>query len=117
MVMKIALRCTGKYGIRGSGRWQAVLENFRVETFSGHLGDSFRVYLDDASPLDIELISATELGESSGRPFSIVFRGPKDSPLPQRIYRMEHEEIGAFDLFVVPIGPDEEGLRYEAIFN
>jgi hypothetical protein len=30
---------------------------------------------------------------------------------------MEHEEIGAFDIFLVPIGPDEEGLCYEAIFN
>jgi hypothetical protein len=29
---------------------------------------------------------------------------------------MEHEEIGAFDIFLVPIGPDEEGLLYEAIF-
>jgi hypothetical protein len=30
---------------------------------------------------------------------------------------MEHEEIGAFDIFLVPIGPDEQGLLYEAIFN
>jgi hypothetical protein len=46
-----------------------------------------------------------------------VFRGPGDVLLPQRIYRMEHEEIGVFDLFLVPIGPDEIGLRYEAIFT
>ena len=58
-----------------------MLENFRVGTFSGHLGDSFRVYCDDSSPLDLELVSATELGEGSGRPFSIVFRGPKDTLL------------------------------------
>jgi hypothetical protein len=30
---------------------------------------------------------------------------------------MEHEEIGALDIFLVPIGPDEEGPRYEAIFD
>ena len=94
-----------------------MLEDFTVETFSGHLGNSFRIYPDDSSLLDLELISATELGENSGRPFSIVFRGPKDTLLPQRIYRMEHGEIGAFDIFLVPIGPDEEGLLYEAIFN
>lgn len=94
-----------------------MLENFTVVTFSGHLGDSFRVHPDDSSALDLELVSATELGESSGRPFSIVFRGPKDVLLPQRIYRMEHEQIGAFDIFLVPIGPDAEGLLYEAIFN
>ena len=94
-----------------------MLENFTVGTFSGHLGNSFRVYQDESSTLDLELVSATELNEGSERPFSIVFRGPKDPLLPQRIYRMEHEGIGAFEIFLVPIGPDEEGLLYEAIFN
>jgi len=30
---------------------------------------------------------------------------------------MEHPGIGTFELFLVPIGPDEKGLRYEAIFT
>jgi hypothetical protein len=83
------------------------------------------IYPDAANPLDVVLISAGELGgrpeeEPAGhrrRPFSIVFRGPGDVLLPQRIYRMEHARIGSFELFLVPIGPDEEGLRYEAIFT
>lgn len=94
-----------------------MLEDFEVGTFSGHIGDDFRIHPEDSSPLEVELISATGLGESPGRPFSIVFRGPKDILLPQRIYRMEHTEIGSFEIFLVPIGPDEKGLRYEAIFN
>jgi hypothetical protein len=101
-----------------------MLETFTAETFSGHLGSIFRIYPDGSSPLDVELISVTELGESperesSGRrqPFSIVFRSPGDVLLPQRIYRMEHDSIGSFELFLVPIGPDEKGLRYEAIFT
>ncbi len=95
-----------------------MLESFTVQTFSRHLGSTFRIHPDASSSLGFELISATRLGEgSAGRPFSIVFRGPGDVLLPQRIYRMEHEEIGVFDLFLVPIGPDEEGLRYEAVFT
>ena len=94
-----------------------MLENFTVGTFSGHLGNSFRVHPDESSTLDLELVSATELNEGSERPFSIVFRSPKDALLPQRIYRMEHAEIGEFEIFLVPIGPDDEGLLYEAIFN
>ena len=94
-----------------------MLENFTVGTFSGHLGNSFRVYPEDSSTLDLELVSSTGLNEGSERPFSIVFRGPGDALLPQRIYRMEHAEIGAFEIFLVPIGPDDEGLLYEAIFN
>lgn len=94
-----------------------MLEDFVVGTFGGHLGEKFRVRVDASSALGLELISATELDEGSGRPFSIVFRGPGDVLLPQRIYRMEHAEIGAFDIFLVPIGPDEAGMRYEAVFN
>jgi hypothetical protein len=33
--------------------------------------------------------------------------------LPQRIFRLEHAELGAFELFLVPIGPGE----YEAVFT
>lgn len=96
-----------------------MLENFTVGTFSGLLGDTFKVHPDTREPLDFELISATELGErpGRGRPFSIVFRGSGDVLLPQRIYRMEHAEMGSFEVFLVPIGPDEKGLLYEAVFN
>ena len=99
-----------------------MLESFTLETFSERLCETFRIYPDASNPLEVELISATALGErpEEGRhrqPFSIVFRGPGDILLPQHIYRMEHPEIGDFELFLVPIGPDEKGLRYEAIFT
>ena len=101
-----------------------MLESFTLQTFSEHLGSTFRIYPDSSNPLEVELISATGLGErpdreSPGRrqPFSIVFRGPGDVLLPQRIYRIEHDHIGTFELFLVPIGPDGKGLRYEAIFT
>ena len=92
-----------------------MLETFTRSTFSPYLGQRFRLLLDDAHRLDVELVEATGVGE--GRPFSIVFRGPKDPRLPQRIYRFEHDGLGAFDLFIVPIGIDERGVRYEAVFN
>lgn len=101
-----------------------MLENFTVETFSEHLGGTFRIRPDDSEAVDVELISATGLGGSAGeeppdrrQPFSIIFRGPGDILLPQRTYRMEHDQIGSFALFLVPIGPDEKGLKYEAIFT
>ena len=101
-----------------------MLESFTIHTLSGHVGGKFRIYPDGSDPLEVELISATGLGGSAGaeppvrrQPFSIVFRGPGDVLLPQRIYRMEHAEIGSFELFLVPIGPDEKGLRYEAVFT
>jgi hypothetical protein len=36
--------------------------------------------------------------------------------LPQGIQRLSHAELGELDLFLVPIGPDAQGMRYEAAF-
>jgi hypothetical protein len=36
---------------------------------------------------------------------------------PQRIYRVEHDGMGTFDLFIVPVGRKNGGMEYEAIFT
>lgn len=96
-----------------------MLEPFTIDTFGGRVGEKFLIHPDDRTSLETELISATGLSESPehGRPFSVVFRGPGNVFLSQRTYRMEHAEVGAFEIFLVPIGPDSEGHRYEAIFT
>ena len=46
-----------------------------------------------------------------------MFRGGPTPPVPQRIYGVEHARIGRLDLFLVPLGPDDAGQRYEAVFT
>jgi len=100
-----------------------MLEDFTVVTFEERLGETFRIGLDDGSALDVELVSATVAPTRPNEaprvraPFSIVLRGPLEPILPQRIYHFEHEALGSFDLFIVPIGPDESGMQYEAVFG
>lgn len=100
-----------------------MLEDFTAATFSGRIGQVFRV-LADAAPLDLELLAAREaprgVDDVAGgvrTPFSIVFRGPFEPVLPQRIYKFEKEDLGTFEIFIVPIGPDETGMQYEAVFG
>jgi hypothetical protein len=92
-----------------------------AETFAGRLGERFSMELDGGVEQDVELIELTRLGDQptggSRAPFSIVFRGPAGPVAPQRIYRFRHAELGELELFVVPIGADGEGVRYEAIFT
>jgi hypothetical protein len=92
-----------------------VLERFTVGTFEPYVGQSFWLVVDDGRRLEMELIEAAGVGDA--RPFSIVFRGPGQPRLEQRIYRFEHDRVGSFELFIVPIGMDERGVRYEAVFN
>ncbi len=100
-----------------------MLESFTLADFTPRLGERFRLGgdVDGRVVLDTELGEATQVGEvgsAGGRaPFSLVFRGPHHVVLQQRIYRVDHAELGTFDLFLVPIGPDRAGMRYQAIFT
>ncbi len=102
-----------------------MLETFTKATFDKHVGKSFGVHAASGETLEAELISVTDLGtkglkgakQPARTPFSIVFRIPGETDLKQGMHRFDHPEIGAFDLFTVPIGRDEDGLLCEAIFN
>jgi hypothetical protein len=91
------------------------LETLSAADFAALRGESFRIEPGDAPPFDAELVEVTEIPrEPGGRaPFSLVFRGGPAPPLPQRIYRVRHERLGALEIFLVPIAVD----RYEAIFT
>ena len=54
------------------------------------------------------------VAESGGRaPFSLVFEGGPSPPLPQAMYPVHHERLGAMEIFLVPVAP----ARYEAVFT
>jgi hypothetical protein len=65
----------------------------------------------------VELIEASPLAESgrAGGSFRLEFRGPVDPLLPQGTYTFRREGA-AYDIFVCPIGRNEAGTRYEAVF-
>jgi hypothetical protein len=97
-----------------------MLDNLKEETFARQLHTKFMLHPEPERTLELELIEVSSDGQRKtpgGESFSMVFRGPADPSLPQRTYRMEHGELGAFDLFIVPIRRDQDGLYYEAIIN
>jgi hypothetical protein len=91
------------------------LDTLTVDDFTPLRGDGFRVSHEETAPFDLELVEVTEIPrEPGGRaPFSLVFEGGPKPPVPQRIYRVEHAELGAMEVFLVPIAED----RYEAVFT
>ena len=100
------------------------LSELVVEHFEPRIGQVFTVRLDAGQAVETRLISATRLGPASSPPqgrraFSLVFLGPMSPVLRQSIYTVEHTELGALDIFIVPVGPDGEqrGMRYEAVFT
>ena len=96
------------------------LENLTVDVFESRVGERFRIRSQPGRELEAELIEARALGKAAGGrrvPFTLSFRTPQLAALPQAIYGVTHDEIGSYDIFLVPVGPDGEGMVYEAIFT
>jgi hypothetical protein len=86
---------------------QGSLDQLTLASFFPLLGTRFRVRYGDASEIELELTEATQLPPA--RP-----QNP-DRPSPQN--EIEHDQIGQFCLFLVPIGRNQQGFQYQAIFN
>src|SRR5262245_8544433 len=102
------------------------LESLTIDSFAPRLGERVSIRLEPERTIDVELAEAKALGPvmrarkdggTERAPFTIFFRGPAAFVLPQRIYRIEHDEIGSYDIFLVPVGPDGTGMLYEAFFT
>ena len=95
-------------------------DQLTFEIFNRRLHSQFCVLVDSANTVQIELFEVTR-GDSISNPrqetFSLLFNGPASPILSQRTYCFEHDEIGRFDLFIVPVGENQTGVQYQAIFN
>jgi hypothetical protein len=102
----------------------AQLEQLSFEVFARLVKSKFRVWFDVDKALQLELQEATvpRITPAGGmdmsyESFSLLFLGPAGPLLPQGTYPFECEPLGRFDLFIVPIGRDPSGVKYEAAFN
>ncbi len=101
------------------------IESLTAASFEPHRTTVFRLQT-GGEPLPLELVEVQRasyaddpaaVGPGAGRePFSLLFRGPRSPFAPQGTYRLEHDGLGRLELFLVPLGPDSTGMRYEAIF-
>jgi hypothetical protein len=94
------------------------IESLSRESFEENLHTVFRLPVESGEPLELELIEVASGAPLEGTErFSVVFRGALSFVLEQSIYHLEHERLGALDLFLVPIAREADGFRYEAVFN
>ena len=75
----------------------------------------------DGKSADLRLVTAAKVMESEAAKlkrtaFSLFFLGPHEPFFEQRIYPLDHEGLGRLELFIVPVGHDENGFLYEAVF-
>ncbi len=89
------------------------------EAFDPHLGAGYTLHAPSRT-IALELTEVRSLPTRAGAraAFALELRASGDrSHVPQAIYPIEHPRLGRFEVFIVPVGPDAVGMRYEIIFG
>jgi hypothetical protein len=92
------------------------LGTLTAEDFNRHVGEPYAL-CQTGNDTTLWLASVTTWGRGKRQPFTLTFRGPHQPILPQCIYTLENPCHGCLSIFLVPIGPDEVGMKYEAVFS
>lgn len=94
------------------------LEKLHKERFSEYLRTDFQVVDDPADTFPIRLVEVNERTSSPRQEvFALLFHGPGKKIMSQGIHKLKHSQLGEIDIFLVPVGQDQYGFQYEAIFN
>ena len=105
--------------------------------FQERLSDYFQTTDGFGTPISLLLLQINDLPEVKKRieqsklstgeakklqeeSFALIFRGPRELPLQQKIYTLRHPVMGEVEIFLVPVGrlrAEDAGRDYEAVFN
>ena len=90
-------------------------ERLTIEDFAPHLHARLRVA--DLDDYELELTEINDCSNAQLEQFSLIFTGTASPWLPQGLYRLVRPHKKECEFFLVPIGPDGGGMRYEAAFS
>lgn len=102
-------------------RWREVsLANIGFGVLAALIRTTFVVRDAKGSAQTLVLVGAERAsgGDGSTETFSLVFRGDTARALGQNTYAFDHSRLGHFEMFIVPVGREnQDGSYYEAVFN
>jgi len=97
------------------------LSKITIDDFSKYLHQTMDVQFTDTQATPAVLTKVTALDSYTPierSPFSLELQTRGDyTNRQQGIYPILHPDIKELNLFLVPIGPDANGMRYEAVFS
>jgi hypothetical protein len=98
-----------------------------IETFADRVGEPFELITEAGETAEVVLSSCeptpftvpADWSDTVERtPFELLFHElGAERFAPQQIFTLRHAELGELELFMVPLGPDERGMRYEAVIS
>jgi hypothetical protein len=95
-------------------------------TFAPHVGNRFELVPAEGESFEATLASCEETPYGSPEqwvakiervPFSLLFQAPGGESVPQQIFTLRHAQLGEMTLFLVPLGPRDGAMTYEAVIS
>lgn len=94
------------------------LQSLNAQVFREQLRSKFNVKAGNGSAISLELIEVTESDPSPKiELFTLQFQGPLRPRLNQQIHRLEHEMLGACEIFLTAIAEQDNSTIYESVFH
>lgn len=101
------------------------LSDLTIDTIEPHVGTTFEVSLDGGATTSLKLDAALPYETRQRRqkvqprrqPFSLYLLGDQSLVLPQGMYTLRSDALTLENVFIVPIGRDDEATEYEAVFT
>lgn len=99
-----------------------MLDKLTHDDFASRVGEGFTLTAPDGATLDLTLAEANPMPQAQSSdarrtPFSLIFHGPREPYAPQGTWQLHNAELGDLELFLVPLGPEHDAMRYEAVFT
>jgi hypothetical protein len=90
-----------------------------AERFRRHVNTSFAVHSADGAGVRLVLARVFEIPITKNvEQFSLIFHAPPGTRMPHGTHAFQHDALGCFDLFVVPVGaPNRRRALYQACFS
>ncbi len=93
-------------------------EELKKSTFDPHVNEKFEVQTESAGKVEMELVEVAEHNKENLESFSLLFKGPKDKLVDQKLYKVKNTKMGELDLFLVPVVHEkQDAIYYESAFS
>lgn len=98
-----------------------MLEQISIADFQPHLNGTFSIRFTPEATHPAQLTKVTPWSHGSDKyrqPFTLELETDlKGVYYLQGMFVLVHPELGDLELFMVPIGPGGNGMRYEVVFS
>lgn len=100
---------------------EVTLQHLTASDFQLQVGKDFFIYFTNEAITNAQLEKVVDLPRYANlerKPFSILLQTTqKERYYQQAIYTIEQPVLGSMQIFLVPVGCNEKGMQYEAVFS